>query len=144
MGGWIHTGLRGTFADDLNNCRGWDGSIGWVATSCMPTGAALSVLMFSTVGIGAFPSVSTPINPAWKHYAMCGTSTISTMNKALVAEGGSLIDRRHIIVMHGAFLGCHHVARWTWRSPGILELVIRVLCLVVYFLSTMQYGIRTQ
>jgi hypothetical protein len=27
MGGWIHTGLRGTFACDLNNCRGWDGSM---------------------------------------------------------------------------------------------------------------------
>jgi hypothetical protein len=54
MGGWIHTGLRGTLAGDLNNCRGWDGGIGWVATSCMSTGATLSVLMFSKVGTGAF------------------------------------------------------------------------------------------
>jgi hypothetical protein len=75
---------------------------------------------------------------------MCGTSTISTLNKVLVAEGGSLIDTRHIIVMHGALLGCHRVARCSWRSPGILELVIRVLYLVVHFLSTMQYGIGTQ
>jgi hypothetical protein len=63
MGGWIHTDLRGTFASDLNNCSGWDGGIRWMATSCMPTRAALSVLMFSTVGTGAFPSVSTPSIP---------------------------------------------------------------------------------
>jgi hypothetical protein len=63
MGGWIHTGLRGTLASDLNNCRGWDGGIGWVATSCMPTGAILNVLMFSKVGIGAFPFVSIPSIP---------------------------------------------------------------------------------
>jgi hypothetical protein len=85
-----------------------------------------------------------PINPAWKHHAMYGTSTISILNKPLVVEGGSLIDRRHIIVMHGALLGCHRVAWYSWRSPGILDLVIRVLCLVVHFLSTMQYGIGTQ
>jgi hypothetical protein len=30
MGGSIHTDLRGTFAGDLNNCRGWDGGIGVV------------------------------------------------------------------------------------------------------------------
>jgi hypothetical protein len=85
-----------------------------------------------------------PINPAWKHNAMCGTLIISTLNKALIVEGGSLIDRRHIIVMHGAFLGCHHIARCSRRSLGILEVVIRILCLVVHFLSTMQYVIGTQ
>jgi hypothetical protein len=63
MGSWIHTDLRGTFAGDLNNCRGWDGGIGWVATSCMPTGAALNMLIFSTVGTGVFPSVSIPSIP---------------------------------------------------------------------------------
>jgi hypothetical protein len=63
MGGWIHTGLRGTLAGDLNNCRGWDGGIGLVATSCMPTGAVLSMLIISKVGTGAFPSVSTPSIP---------------------------------------------------------------------------------
>jgi hypothetical protein len=78
-----------------------------------------------------------PINPAWKYHAMCWTLIISTLNKTLVAEGESLIDMRHIIVMHGALLGCHRVARCSWRSPGILELVIRVSCLVVHFLSTM-------
>jgi hypothetical protein len=30
------------------------------------------------------------INPTWKHHAMCGTSTISTLNKELVAGGTSL------------------------------------------------------
>jgi hypothetical protein len=85
-----------------------------------------------------------PINPAWKHNAMCRTSIISTLNKALIVEGGSLIDRSHIIVMHGALLECYRVARCSRRSPGILELVIRVLCLVVHFLSTMQYVIGTQ
>jgi hypothetical protein len=45
MGGWIHTGLRGTLAGDLNNCHGWDGGIGLVATSCMPTGVVLSMLI---------------------------------------------------------------------------------------------------
>jgi hypothetical protein len=49
------------------------------------------------------------INPARKHNAMCGTSIISTLNKVLVVEEGSSIDRRHIIVMHGVFLGCHRV-----------------------------------
>jgi hypothetical protein len=63
MRGWIYTSLRGTLAGDLNNCRGWDGGIRWVATSCMPTGAALSMLIFSKVGIDAFPSVSTPSIP---------------------------------------------------------------------------------
>jgi hypothetical protein len=75
---------------------------------------------------------------------MCGTSIISTLNKALVVEGGSLIDRRHIIVMHGALLGCHRVAQYSWRSPNILELIIRVLYLVVHFQSSMQYVIGTQ
>jgi hypothetical protein len=28
------------------------------------------------------------MNAAWKHHAMCGTSTISTLNKELVAGGG--------------------------------------------------------
>jgi hypothetical protein len=28
-----------------------------------------------------------PINPAWKQHAMCGTSTISTLNKEFVARG---------------------------------------------------------
>jgi hypothetical protein len=73
-----------------------------------------------------------------------GTSIISTLNKALVVEGGSLIDRRCIIVMHGALLGCHRLARCSRRSPSILELVIRDLCLVVHFLSSMQYVIGTQ
>jgi hypothetical protein len=36
----------------LNNCRGWDGGIGLVATSCMPTGALLSMLIISKVGTG--------------------------------------------------------------------------------------------
>jgi hypothetical protein len=63
MGGWIYTGLRGTFAGDLNFCRGWDGGIGWVATSCTPTGATLSMLIFSMPGTSAFPSVSTPSIP---------------------------------------------------------------------------------
>jgi hypothetical protein len=63
MGGWIHTGLRGTLASDLNNCRGWDGGIGLVATSYMPTGAVLSMLIISKVGRGAFPSVSIPSIP---------------------------------------------------------------------------------
>jgi hypothetical protein len=85
-----------------------------------------------------------PINPAWKDNAMCGTSIISTLNKVLVVEGGSLIDRRHIIVMYGVLLGCHRVARCSRRSLDILELVIRVLCLVVHFLSTMYYVIGTQ
>jgi hypothetical protein len=85
-----------------------------------------------------------PINPAWKHHAMCRTSTISTLNKELVAGGGNWIDRKHTIVMHGALLGCHRVTRCSRRCPGILELVIRVLYLVVHFLSTMQYGIGTQ
>jgi hypothetical protein len=79
-----------------------------------------------------------PINPTWKYHAMYGTSTISTLNNELVAGGGNWIDRRHIIVMHGALLGCHHVIRCSRRCPGILELVIRVLYLVVHFLSTMQ------
>jgi hypothetical protein len=79
------------------------------------------------------------INPAWKHNAMCGILTINTLNKALIVEGGSSIDRRRIIVMHGALLGCHRLTRCSRRSPSILELVIRDLCLVVYFLSTMQY-----
>jgi hypothetical protein len=59
MGDWIHTSLRGTHAGDLNNCRGWDGGIGLVATSCMPTGAALRMLIIFKVGTGAFPSMST-------------------------------------------------------------------------------------
>jgi hypothetical protein len=82
-----------------------------------------------------------PIDPAWKYHTMCGTSTISTLNYKLVAGGGNWFDRRHIIVMHGALLGCHHVTWCSWRCHGILELVIRVLCLVVHFLSTMQYGL---
>jgi hypothetical protein len=49
-----------------------------------------------------------------------------------------------IIVMHGALLRCHRVTWCSQRCPGILELVIRVLCLVVHFLFTMQYGIGTQ
>jgi hypothetical protein len=85
-----------------------------------------------------------PINPAWKHNAMCRTSIINTLNKALIVEGGSSIDRRRIIVMHGALLGCHRLARCSWRSPGILELVIWDFCLVVHLLSTMQYVIGTQ
>jgi hypothetical protein len=40
---------------------------------------------------------------------MWGTSTISTLNEELVAGGGNWIGRRHIIVMHGMLLGCHHV-----------------------------------
>jgi hypothetical protein len=36
-----------------------------------------------------------PINPAWKHHAMCGTSTINTLNKELVVGVGNWIDRRH-------------------------------------------------
>jgi hypothetical protein len=63
MGGWIHTGLRGILAGDLNNCRGWDGGIGLVATFCMPTEAVLSMLIISKVGTGAFPFVSTPSIP---------------------------------------------------------------------------------
>jgi hypothetical protein len=58
--------------------------------------------------------------------------------------GGSSVDRRRIIVMHGALLGCHCLAQCSRRSPGILELVIRDLCLVVHFLSTMQSVIGTQ
>jgi hypothetical protein len=85
-----------------------------------------------------------PINPAWKHDAMCKTSIISTLNKALVVEGGSSTDRRRIIVMHGVLLGCHCLTRCSRRSPGILELIIRDLCLVVHFMSTMQYVIGTQ
>ena len=69
---------------------------------------------------------------------------LSTLNKALVVEGGSLNDKRHIIVINGVLLGCHHVAQCSRRSPNILELVIRVLYLAVHFLSTMQYGIGTQ
>jgi hypothetical protein len=30
-----------------------------------------------------------PINPAWKHHTICGTSTISTLNKELVTRGGN-------------------------------------------------------
>ena len=40
------------------------------------------------------------INPTWKHNTMYGTSIISTLNKGLVVEGGSSIDRRRIIVRH--------------------------------------------
>jgi hypothetical protein len=65
-----------------------------------------------------------PINLAQKYNAMCGTSIISTLNKALVVEGENSIDRRYIIVMHGALLRCHCLARCSRRSPGILELVI--------------------
>jgi hypothetical protein len=83
MGGWIHTGLRGTLAGDLNNCRGWDGGIGFQGWN--------RCISFRV----------NPINPAWKQHAMCGTSTISTLNKKLVAGGGNWIGRRHIIVMHG-------------------------------------------
>jgi hypothetical protein len=43
-----------------------------------------------------------PINPAWKYNTMCRTSIISTLNKALDVEGGSSIDKRRIIVRHGA------------------------------------------
>jgi hypothetical protein len=85
-----------------------------------------------------------PTNPAWKHNAMFGTSIINTLNKALVVEGGSSIDRRHIIVMHGALLGCHCLSWCSRRSPSILELVIRDLCLVFHFLSTIQYVIGIQ
>jgi hypothetical protein len=63
MGGWIHIDLRGILAGDLNNCSGWDGGIKWVATSYMPTRAALNMLIISKVGTGAFPSVSIPSIP---------------------------------------------------------------------------------
>ena len=56
MGGGIHD-VRGTSASVLNNHRGWDGGVGWVASSYMPTGAALSVLMFFKVGTSAFSSI---------------------------------------------------------------------------------------
>jgi hypothetical protein len=52
-----------------------------------------------------------PINPTWKHNTMCGTSIINTLNKALVVEGGSSIDRKRTIVRHGVLLGCHRLAR---------------------------------
>jgi hypothetical protein len=84
------------------------------------------------------------INPAWKRNAMCRTLIINTLNKALDVEGGSSIDRRRIIVKHGELLGCHRLTRCSRRSPGILELVIGDLCLVVHFMSTMQYVIGTQ
>jgi hypothetical protein len=40
-----------------------------------------------------------PINPAWKHNAMCRTSIISTLNKALIVEGGAQL-------IGGASLSC--------------------------------------
>ena len=63
MGGWIYTSLQGTFVSDLNNFHGWDGGIKWVATSCMPTRATLSVLIFSTLRAGAFFLVQIPSIP---------------------------------------------------------------------------------
>jgi hypothetical protein len=33
-----------------------------------------------------------PINPAWKHNTMCGTSIIRFLNKALIVKGGGKLD----------------------------------------------------
>ena len=49
MGGWIHTSLQGSFADGLNNCCGWDGGIGWVATSYMER-SSNAIVLPSAVG----------------------------------------------------------------------------------------------
>jgi hypothetical protein len=84
------------------------------------------------------------INPAWKHNAIRETSIITSLNRALVVEGGSWINRRRIVVRHRALLECHRLAQYSWRSPGVLEPFIGDFCFILHFLSTMQYVIGIQ
>jgi hypothetical protein len=75
---------------------------------------------------------------------MCGTSIISSLNRALVVEGGSWISRRRIVVTHMALLKCHLLAWCNRRSPGVLEVFIKDFCFVPHLLSTIQYVIGIQ
>jgi hypothetical protein len=60
-----------------------------VATSCMPTGAALSVLMFSKVGTGAFSSVSIPSIPLGSTTQCAGPPPSVPLTRSSLQEGGN-------------------------------------------------------
>ena len=54
------------------------------------------------------------INPAWKYYAMCGTSTINTLNNDLVAE-------RETGLIGGTSLSCMGHSSDAIMSPSTIE-----------------------